>query len=134
MDREGAGFGRTVREVVAKLNTQVGIVNFPYFEKVGSSERRFQGVVDVISKKIIRWSEGTDGKDVKVLDISEVEGIPEECEKARTALIETLSEMDDDLVEHYLEVGDYMEVLQQKSKGIKKSNTTEEDCTYFMWC
>lgn len=118
MDREGAGFGRTVREVVSKLNTQVGIVNFPFFEGSANGDRKFRGVVDVISKKVIKWSEDSDGKDVSVVDISDIEGMTEECEKARTALIETLSEMDDGLVEHYLEVGDYMEV---NSKEIKRA-------------
>lgn len=126
MDREGAGFGRTVREVVAKLNTQVGIVNFPYFEGSANSDRKFQGVVDVISKKVIKWTEDSDGKDVKVLDVSEVEGMSEECEKARTALIETLSEMDDELVEHYLEVGDYMQVGAAEIKRALRKATLEK--------
>lgn len=117
MDRESAGFGRTVREIVAKLNTRVGIINFPFFEggKV-NSEGKFQGIVDVIDKKIIKWTEGSDGKNAEILDISEYTEIAEECEKARTALIETLTELDDDLVEHYLEVGDYMEVSSAEIK------------------
>lgn len=117
MDRQGAGFSRTVREVVSKLNTQVAILNYPFFEG-GKLDTPFRGVVDVLEKKIIQWEEGSDGKDVKIMDISEVDGVAEECEKARTALIETLSELDDDLVEHYLEVGDYMEV---SSAEIKKA-------------
>ncbi|KAF5099259.1 hypothetical protein DV451_003033 [Geotrichum candidum] len=117
MDRQGAGFSRTVREVVSKLNTQVAILNYPFFEG-GKLDTPFRGVVDVLEKKIIQWEEGSDGKDVKIMDISEVDGVAEECEKARTALIETLSELDDDLVEHYLEVSDYMEV---SSAEIKKA-------------
>lgn len=125
MDREGAGFSRTVREVVSKLNTKVAILNYPYFEN-GKVDGPFRGVVDVLEKKIIQWEEGTDGKDIKVMDISDVEGVAEECEKARTALIETLSELDDDLVEHYLEVGDYMEVSSQEIKKALKKATLEK--------
>lgn len=124
MDREGAGFSRTVREVVSKLNSKVAIINYPFFED-GKIDTPFRGVVDVLEKKIIQWDEGSDGKNVKVMDISEIEGVAEECEKARTALIETLSEMDDDLVEHYLEVGDYMEVSSQKIKSALKKATLE---------
>lgn len=124
MDREGAGFGRTVREVVAKLNTKVAILNYPFFQD-GKLDTPFRGVVDVLEKKIIQWEEGSDGKDIKVVDISAVEGVAEECEKARTALIETLSELDDDLVEHYLEVGDYMEVSTAEIKKALKKATLE---------
>jgi len=31
MDREGAGFSRTVKEIIMKLNTRVALVNIPYF-------------------------------------------------------------------------------------------------------
>lgn len=124
MDREGAGFGRTVREVVAKLNTKVGILNYPFFEN-GKIDTPFRGVVDVLEKKIILWDQASDGKSIKVIDVSEVEGVAEECEKARTALIETLSELDDDLVEHYLEVGDYMKVSSAEIKKALKKATLE---------
>lgn len=116
MDREGAGFGRTVREVVSKLNTKVAIINFPFFEDGNQVSGKFNGVVDVIEKKIIKWKDGSDGKDVTVTDIFELDSVAQECEKARTALVETLSEFDDELVEHYLDVGDYMEVSSLKIK------------------
>lgn len=124
MDREGAGFGRTVKEVVAKLNTKVAIINYPFFEG-GKMDAPFRGVVDVLEKKIIQWEDDSDGKDIKVLDISEVEGVAEECEKARTALVEVLSELDEDLVEHYLEVGDYMEVSSAEIKRALRKATLE---------
>lgn len=125
MDREGAGFSRTVKEVVAKLNTKVAILNYPYFEG-GKLDAPFRGIVDVLEKKIVQWEEGSDGKDVKIMDISEIEGVAEECEKARTSLIEVLSEMDDDLVEHYLEVGDYMDVSSKAIKRALKKATMEK--------
>ncbi|VVT52961.1 uncharacterized protein SAPINGB_P003334 [Magnusiomyces paraingens] len=123
MDRESAGFGRTVKEIVSKLNTQVAIINFPFFEngKV-NSEGKFQGIVDVIEKKIIKWSEGSDGKNIQVLDITEYNEVALECEKARTALIETLTELDDNLVEHYLEIGSYMDVSPNEiKKALRKA-------------
>lgn len=127
MDREGAGFGRTVREIVSKLNTRVGIVNMPFYKdgdysNGGGDGKSFEGVVDVVNKKIIKWNNTTsteakdDGKDVTVMDISKYESVTKECELAREALIETLSEFDDELVEHYLEVGDYMEVSPSQIK------------------
>lgn len=126
MDREGAGFGRTVREIVSKLNTRVAIVNMPFYKdgdysSGGGDGKSFEGVVDVVNKKIIKWNNNAadakdDGKDVTVMDISKYESVEKECQLAREALIETLSEFDDELVEHYLEVGDYMEVSPSQIK------------------
>lgn len=115
MDRDGAGFGRTVREVVSKLNTKVAIVNIPYF--AGREGTDFEGVVDVIDQKLIQWRpDSKDGKDVLVSDVDG--GVQEECVKARTALVETLCEVDEELVEEFLEAGDYMEV---SSKSIRRA-------------
>lgn len=107
MDRAGAGFGRTVKEVVAKLNTKVGVVNIPFFK--GASD--FRGVVDVIDQKAIEWKENSDGKEVLVTDIGSLgpEYIQEVIE-ARTALVETLCEFDQALVDEYLDTEDYMQV------------------------
>lgn len=124
MDREGAGFGRTVREVVSKLNTRVALVNIPFF--AGKDGTDFQGVIDVIDEKLIQWNPNSkDGKDVTVKNIADFSDnenqkidIKAECAKARTALVETLCDLDEALVEEFLEVGDYMDV---SSKSIKAS-------------
>jgi elongation factor G len=132
MDRPGAGFGRTVREVVAKLNTRVAIINLPYFSTMddGSSESQFVGVLDVIEQKIIIWEPGSDGKQVDVKNISQMDSsIRTECANARTALIETLSELDDELLETVLELDDYMNVPSKAiKKALRKATVDEQIC------
>lgn len=114
MDRPGAGFGRAVREVVAKLNTQAAMVNIPYFAvpKAGNvHEPVFSGVLDVVNKTAITWDSDSDGRSVQVTPLDKLaESDREELEAARTALIETLTGVDDALVEEFMEVGDYMEM------------------------
>lgn len=114
MDREGAGFSRTVKEIILKLNTRVALVNIPYFEANENSDQKiFQGVVDVINKKLIKW----DPEDPNEVIVSEIDTekeavIYDQLLKSRESLIETLSEFDEDLVEKFLEDanGDYLEV------------------------
>ncbi|ODQ66352.1 ribosome-releasing factor 2, mitochondrial [Nadsonia fulvescens var. elongata DSM 6958] len=133
MDRPGAGFSRTVKEVVSKLNTKVALINIPLFETDGTvnSEERFCGVVDVVDKKVIKWQENSDGNDVTVIDITEYpsDTVKEECEKARTALIENLCEFDEGLVETFLELGDYMEVPKADIKRALRQSTISQEIT-----
>lgn len=130
MDRAGAGFGRTVREIVAKLDTRVGIVNMPYFEtNPESKEPEFSGVVDVLDKVVVKWPAHSDGKDVSVTAVSEHSPeIQLECEKARTALIETLTELDEGLVESFFEDGDgdYLNFSSDKIKESLRKCTIEQ--------
>ncbi|CAN6631703.1 ribosome-releasing factor 2, mitochondrial [Trichomonascus vanleenenianus] len=124
MDRPGAGFGRTVREVVAKLNTKVGIVNLPYF--AGSEGADFAGVVDVVDQKLIQWKENSDGKEVSVTDYADLEErLQQEVVAARTALVETLCEMDEALVEEYLELEDYVAIPASSIRRALRKATLE---------
>lgn len=126
MDRPGAGFGRTVREVVSKLNTKVAIVNFPYF--VSEEDQMFRGVVDVVDKKLIIWTDHSDGRDVQVKDISELDSdLQHEILKARTALIESLSALNEDLVEEFLEIGDYLEISASSIKRALRQATIKRE-------
>lgn len=48
MDRDGANFNRTVRQIVSKLATRVVLCNIPYFLKdLKTQSHRFVGVVDI---------------------------------------------------------------------------------------
>lgn len=114
MDREGAGFSRTVKEIILKLNTRVALVNIPYFATINNNDQKiFQGVIDVINKKLIRW-DSEDPDKVIVTDIYPEKDtiIYDQLLKSRESLIETLSEYDEDLVEKFLEDanGNYLDV------------------------
>lgn len=99
MDRPGAGFSRTVREVVSKLRTPVALVNIPYFEN-----HEFKGVIDVMSKTVIEWS--GDGKHVDIRPAAEVSAqVAQEAQSARDALVDALS-IDEEVVDAFLEAED----------------------------
>lgn len=103
LDREGAAFGKTVKEIASRLQTWPAVCHIPWWE---GGNGRFVGVGDVVSLQGLRWAEG-DGKTVMTVDIDELERTDpkfvKEIRKARIALVELLSEFDDQMVEKYLE-------------------------------
>ncbi|EGV64588.1 Ribosome-releasing factor 2, mitochondrial [Yamadazyma tenuis] len=105
MDREGAGFSRTVKEVVEKLQTRVVLCTLPYFEDRKDNVPEFKGVVDVINQKLLVWDLENDpnGRKISVLDASERPQILESIHKARESMIETLGEFDDAIIDAFLE-------------------------------
>ncbi|ODV96316.1 hypothetical protein PACTADRAFT_2609 [Pachysolen tannophilus NRRL Y-2460] len=115
MDREGAGFSRTVKEVVSRLGTKIVFVNIPYFVKdVKTGERVFHGVLDVLNKKLLKWDKEGDGKAVQVIDIKENDDdtaeLYEQCLKCIESAVDTLGEFDESVIESFLETEDYMKV------------------------
>ncbi|KAG7695095.1 hypothetical protein KL933_003306 [Ogataea haglerorum] len=125
MDREGAGFGRTVKEIVSRLGTRVVIVNAPYFVKDQSTGQSiFEGVIDVFDKKLLLWNGpggASDGSQVEVIDIAEDSKYPEAYEevlRCREAAVEQLGEFDEDVMNSFFETEDYMKV---PSSTLKKA-------------
>lgn len=107
MDRVGAGFGRTVREVGTKLRSQPLCLQLPIFEQ-GLDQGDFVGVVDLVQMQCLVWPTKSDGKDVTITSVSEYknEQLVKEALKAREALVETLSDLDEDLFNSFLELED----------------------------
>ncbi|GME82451.1 unnamed protein product [Ambrosiozyma monospora] len=128
MDRAGAGFGRTVKEIVARLGTRVVLVNVPYFLKdPQTSEMIFQGVIDIFNKKLLVWK-SDDGKNVEVTDINDEEKYPElyeECMNCREAAIEQLGEFDEEVINSFFETEDYMKVPADVIKNALRKATLE---------
>ncbi|KAK3068687.1 Ribosome-releasing factor 2, mitochondrial [Teratosphaeriaceae sp. CCFEE 6253] len=102
LDRDGAAFGRTVREVGARLGVWPAVCGIPWWGAQGG----LRGVGDVIALSGLRYVEGGDGKDVRAFSLHELQveapGLAEELKRARIALIELLAEHDDAMVEAYL--------------------------------
>jgi elongation factor G len=117
MDREGAGFSRTVKEIISKLGTRVLLINIPYFVEQSNRERKFVGVLDIVDKKLLQWGESD------TITVSELEGEAlKEVAKCRESLIETLGEIDESVVDSFLETEDYMEVPSDIiRKAVRKS-------------
>lgn len=104
LDRDGAAFGRTVKQIASKLSTCPALCHIPWFRRKGEN---FCGVGDVISLKAYSWAEGADGKEITVADLEDLApaapDLHKELKKARASLVELLSEHDEQMVEKYLE-------------------------------
>lgn len=113
MDRVGAGFSRTVKELIAKMRTRVALVNIPLFVQEPQDQvPRFGGVIDIVNMKVLKW-DPEDYDKIDVLEATDADSeIQEQLLKSRESLIETLGEHDETLIEHFLEEaeGDYLKV------------------------
>lgn len=103
LDRDGAAFGRTVREVASRLKGWPAVCQVPWFEGGNGS---FVGVADAINLQGLRW-DGGDGKTVKRYSLQELDDaesrLAQELRRARVALVELLSEHDEAIVEKFFE-------------------------------
>ncbi|KAI7532795.1 Ribosome-releasing factor 2 [Hortaea werneckii] len=106
LDRDGAAFGKTVKEVGLRLHAWPAVCNLPWW----NAEGKLIGVGDVVGLQGMRYVEGGDGKQIDLVPLQELESqdaaLAAELRKARTALIELLSEHDDEMVEKYLEANE----------------------------
>ncbi|KAJ5573599.1 Ribosome-releasing factor 2 [Penicillium hispanicum] len=104
LDRDGAAFGRTVREVSSRLSVYPAVCQIPWFE---GGNGAFVGVADAVNLQGLRWNEGEDGRTVKMMDLEQLEAeepsLAQELRRARVALIELLSEQDEAIVEKFFE-------------------------------
>ena len=96
MDRVGADFYRCVDMIVDRLGANPLVLQLPL-----GAESDFKGVIDLIEMKAIVWQEETLGAKFTQEDIPE--DYREKAESYREKLIETVVEMDDNIMESYLE-------------------------------
>ena len=96
MDRIGANFYRCVDMIVDRLGAVPLVLQLPL-----GSESNFKGVVDLVRMKAIVWQEETLG--AKFADEEIPSDMIEEAHKYREKLIETVVELDDEIMEKYLD-------------------------------
>jgi len=96
LDRTGANFDRCVEMIGSRLGATALVLQVPI-----GVEADFIGVVDLISMKALTWrGETQKGEDYKVEEIPA--DLKDKCDAARHALVETLAENDDAIMEKYL--------------------------------
>jgi len=104
LDREGAAFGQTVREIGVRLNGWPAVCQIPWFE---GGRGKFCGIVDVVNLCGMKYEAGGDGKVVERFNLAQLEiqepALADELRKARAALVELLSEHDEVMVDAFLE-------------------------------
>jgi len=98
MDRTGADFERVVRMMRERLDAHAVPIQLPL-----GREEDFRGVIDLVAMQAVVWDEETLGAKYHV------EPIPEpfaaEAARARERLVEALADVDETLMEKYLEGG-----------------------------
>ncbi|MFZ5864980.1 MAG: elongation factor G [Thermodesulfobacteriota bacterium] len=110
LDRIGADFARAVSMMREKLGANPVPIQIPIF---GSDA--FLGVIDLIRMQSIVWDASDQGQTYEYVDIPE--DYLEEAQSARRAMLEAVAEMDEELLEHYLEQDDLDE--SQIKKGLR---------------
>ncbi|MHB0913918.1 MAG: elongation factor G [Armatimonadota bacterium] len=95
MDRLGADFFR----VVERMRERFGANAVPIQIPIGA-ESNFQGVVDLVQMKAVRYKDDQ-GMESEIVDIPE--DMKNQAIEYREAMLEALSEVCDDLMEKYLE-------------------------------
>ena len=102
MDRMGANFDHVIQQMRNKLAAPVIPVQIPW----GAAED-FQGVIDLIKMRATTFSEDSHGSDLEYIEIPAE--LAASAEEARAALIEYVADLDDELMELYMENSDVSE-------------------------
>jgi len=96
MDKLGANFEATVDEIKERLGANPAVMVYPI-----GKEQEFKGVVDLLNMKAMYW-----GKDPQGIEYETTDVIPEDIKtkvvEARAKLIEKIAEIDDKLLDKYL--------------------------------
>ena len=100
MDRPGADFFRCVELIRERLGTVPLPIQIPM-----GSEDNFQGMVDLIGQKAIFYDKDTLGAQFRVEEIPD--GIRTEAAEAREKMLETLADVDEALMDKYLNEGNF---------------------------
>ena len=113
MDKIGADFFATVKDVEDKLGVRTAILTLPI-----GKENTFKGVVLLLEKKTVIYSEEELGAKYEVKD--EIpEDLKAQFEEERAKLIEKICENDENLLERYL-AGEEISVKELK-QGLRKA-------------
>ena len=99
MDRMGANFARVVEELRGKLKANAVPIELPI-----GREETFAGVVDLLQMKGIVYDEASEGKKFTVGEIPAE--LREEAELARAELVEKVADLDEGVMDAFLEKGD----------------------------
>ncbi|KAI8869050.1 P-loop containing nucleoside triphosphate hydrolase protein [Ramicandelaber brevisporus] len=117
MDRaDGARFGGVCSEIASKLRTTPLVVQIPVYCNLNSGDGGlFCGIVDLVNMNYLYFDPNTQGASITTVPLSSVEALStqlpsdvdpsrviERATAARSALVETLAELDDSLMDIFL--------------------------------
>ncbi|HUW53542.1 MAG TPA: elongation factor G [Rhodanobacter sp.] len=102
MDRTGADFDK----VVGQLKSRLGAHPVPMQVPIGAEEA-FEGVIDLIKMKAVTWDMESQGMKFEYQDIPT--GLAVKAAEARSFMVESAAEANENLMNKYLEEGDLSE-------------------------
>ena len=111
MDRERADFFKTFEQIKELLPVSPVVIHLPI-----GKEENFKGIVDLIANKAYLFEDGDKGGLTKT-DIPD--DIADDAAAYREALMESVAETDEDLIETFLEEGELSE--EDLRAGLKKA-------------
>jgi elongation factor G len=118
LDRTGASFQRCVDMIGSRLNAIALVLQLPI-----GSEGDFLGVIDLIAMNALTWrGETQKGEDYKIEEIPA--DMLEEAKAAREAMLETLSDADDSIMEKFLDGAELSE--EEIIAGIRRATLADK--------
>ncbi len=111
MDRTGSDLAMVIDQMRKRLAANVGAIQVPYGKESG-----YVGNIDIIERKLNLYKDDS-GKEFEITDVPAE--MTAEVEKARIALIESLAEVDDKIMEDYLHGKDIS--IQEIKDAIRKA-------------
>ncbi len=111
MDIMGADFYRVLKMIHQRLKANAVPIQLPI-----GSETFFKGIIDLLEMKAYMYYDDL-GKDIRVEDIPE--NMLEDAELYRSQLVESVAELNDDLMEKYLDGAEL--TIDELKTGIRKA-------------
>ncbi|HEV2864823.1 MAG TPA: elongation factor G [Pyrinomonadaceae bacterium] len=96
LDRAGASFDRSFQSIIDRLGANPVALQIPI-----GLEDQFKGVVDLITMKALVWNDESKGAEYQTTDIPA--DLLDRAKEMRHKLLEAAAEVDEDLMERYLE-------------------------------
>jgi elongation factor G len=118
MDRVGASYEMSIESIKQRLGANPIAVQLPI-----GSESDFRGVVDLIEQRAILWKDDL-GSEMEIIDIPAE--MAENAELMRQQMIEQVAELDDELIEKFLEE---QEITKDDIKRVLRKATIEGSAT-----
>ena len=94
MDRVGADFFRVIEMMESRLAARPVAVQLPI-----GSEETFEGIVDLVENRAVRWDKDSLGADYTEIDIPDA--MADQVAAYREELVEAAADQDEDLMERY---------------------------------
>ncbi|MFN4212365.1 MAG: elongation factor G [Microgenomates group bacterium] len=113
MDKLGADFEGTVKEIEERLGAKPAVMTYPI-----GKEQDFVGVVDLLSLKSLIWDQDPQGEKYSIKE-EPPDDLKEKVQKWRAKLIEQIAETDDALLHKYLE--NQPLTIEELKKALRKA-------------